>query len=71
MIETCEKCDYFHQRKAQILNKVQDGQCRRRRPRVYHEKKGKVTIKHSYWPDVLKTDWCGEWIGEQISDEQH
>lgn len=71
MLEVCAKCDHFHQRKAQEINNVQDGQCRRYPPQVFMEKKQRASIMHYEWPVVLKTDWCGEWIGEQSLDEQH
>lgn len=59
--ENCENCRF----------KVNE-ECHRSFPQLVIESNECDTIWHSEWPDISKTDWCGEWkkSGKAVKQEK-
>ncbi len=56
-MDTCASCRFYH---------TTNGECRRRAAVVMdrsytHLHHGLVTMTKAEWPQVLPTDWCGEY----------
>ena len=66
---TCAGCKWFDRGTSNIV-RYTDGTCRRHPPRLIRvtqikNQRGNDPGLQSFWPDVMRNDWCGEWVSRE------